>query len=98
MKWLVLALLLLSVGFSTVVVNSLDGRDVVSGVYYAGVIGDKVVFVPPNYDLKIVYAKIGENGNVFLIQSSENPVIQTDSLDNLNIAWSDNRGGNYPQG
>ena len=75
MKWLVLALLLLSVGFSTVVVNSLDGRDVVSGVYYAGVIGDKVVFVPPNYDLKIVYAKIGENGNVFLIQSSENPVI-----------------------
>ena len=75
MKWLVFALLLLSIGFSTVVINSLDGRDVVSGVYYAAITGEKVVFVPPQYDIQVLYSKIGEGGNVFLIQSSENPAM-----------------------
>lgn len=75
MKRLVFALLMLSVGFSTVVINSLDGRDVVSGVYYAGILGEEVVFVPPSYDINVLYAKIGQNKEVFLIQSAENPVI-----------------------
>jgi hypothetical protein len=58
-----------------VVVNSLDGRDVVSGVYYAAVTHDNVVFITPSYDETSVYNAIGTGNSVLLIQSSANPVM-----------------------
>ena len=76
MKHLVLALLLLSLGFSaTVVVNSQDGRDLVSATYYAANTGDRIVFVPPVYNEPVTYGKIGWNGEVLLVQSASNPII-----------------------
>ncbi|MCX8200143.1 MAG: hypothetical protein N3G76_01605 [Candidatus Micrarchaeota archaeon] len=62
-------------GHATVVVNSLDGRDVVSGIYYAAVRGEDVVFIRPTYDAQLVYSKIGTNNNVLLIQSKPSPII-----------------------
>ena len=84
MKVWVLLLLVTSLGFSTIVVNSMDGRDVVSGTYYANIVGENVVFVPPDYMENVVYGKIGWNGDVVLIQSEENPVIvgMKNSLEN----------------
>ncbi len=76
MKNLLLLLLAVSLCFSaTVVINSQDGRDVVSGVYYAALKGDRAVFVPPSYSESVTYGKIGWNGEVLLIQSSSNPLI-----------------------
>ena len=82
--WVLLLLLVVSVGSSLVVVNSLDGRDVVSGVYYANIVGDSVVFVPPDYLENVVYGKIGWNGDVVLIQSADSPIIvgMKNSLEN----------------
>ncbi|MCX6768651.1 MAG: hypothetical protein NTY83_02315 [Candidatus Micrarchaeota archaeon] len=76
MKYLVLALLLLSLGFSaTVVVNSEDGRDLVSATYYAANTGDKILFVPPVYNEPVIYGKIGWNGQIILVQSASNPIL-----------------------
>ncbi len=76
MKYLVFALLLLSLGFSAmVVVNSQDGRDLVSAVYYAANTGQTVVFVPPFYSEAVVYGKIGWNGEVLLVQSASSPIM-----------------------
>jgi hypothetical protein len=75
MKYLVLALLLLSLTFSaTVVVNSQDGRDLVSATYYAANTGDRILFVPPVYNEPVIYGKIGWNGQVLLVQSASNPI------------------------
>lgn len=84
MKVWVLLLLMVSLGFSIVVVNSMDGRDVVSGVYYGAISGEEVVFVPPAYSEDIVYGKIGMNKEVVLIESSSNPIIvgMKNSLEN----------------
>ncbi len=57
-----------------VVVNSLDGRDVLSAIYYANLIGDHVVFVPPEYAPEVVLAKVGVNKSVFLIESKHHPI------------------------
>ncbi len=75
MKVWILALLVISMGFSIVIVNSMDGRDVVSAVYYGAVNEEKVVFVPPMYSENILYGKIGSNQEVVLIESEENPII-----------------------
>lgn len=72
-------------GHSTVVVNSLDGRDVVSGIYYAAIRGENIVFIRPMYDARLVYSKIGSNGNVFLIQSKSSPVITGMAADLKNM-------------
>ncbi|MEM4335973.1 MAG: hypothetical protein QXY61_03135 [Candidatus Anstonellales archaeon] len=59
---------------SVVVINSFDGRDVVSGVYYAHVVGDTVRFVPQTGDVTTTVKKIGSGNSVFLIESKNNPV------------------------
>ncbi len=76
MRKLVLLLLLIApLCFSIAVVNSLDGRDVVSTIYYGAVTNEKVVFVPPAYNEQVVYSKIGSGGNVLLVQSANSPII-----------------------
>ncbi|MEM2909436.1 MAG: hypothetical protein QW171_04750 [Candidatus Bilamarchaeaceae archaeon] len=75
MRGLVLLLLITPLCFSLAVVNSLDGRDVVSTIYYAAVTGEKVVFVPPAYNEQIVYAKIGTGRDILLVQSANSPVM-----------------------
>ncbi|MCP4647965.1 MAG: hypothetical protein GY852_09590 [bacterium] len=73
--WVILLLLVVSFGSSLVVVNSLDGRDVVSGVYYGAIVGEEVQFVPPDYLEDVVYGKIGWNGDIVLVQSEGYPII-----------------------
>jgi len=75
MKKLILLLLMAHLCFSMTVVNSLDGRDVVSAVYYAAVTGEEVVISPPQYSTSLVYAKIGTGNDVLLVQSNQYPVI-----------------------
>ncbi len=75
MRRLFLLLLLAGISFSLVAVNSLDGRDVVSGIYYSAVTGEGVVFVTPTYDEATVYGKIGTGRDVLLIQSEGSPII-----------------------
>ena len=65
---------LFSVVQSVVVVNSFDGRDVVSGIYYANVVGESVRFVPQNGDAITTVKKIGSGNSVFLIESKNNPI------------------------
>lgn len=72
---IILLTLASSLSYALVVVNSLDGRDVVSGIYYAAVANDDVVFVRPVYNEQALYVKIGTNKNILLIQSSARPVI-----------------------
>ncbi len=72
---LLLLLITLALGYSITVINSLDGRDVASGIYYAAVRNDDIVFVRPSYNDQVVYSKIGINGNVFLVQSKSHPII-----------------------
>ena len=58
-----------------VAVNSFDGRDVLSGIFYANVKGYPVRFLPsPAHDLSIFLAKVGSNHSVLLVQSAANPV------------------------
>ena len=76
MKYLVLALLLFSLGFpATIVVNSQDGRDLVSATYYAINTGDRIIFVPPIYNEPVIYGKVGWNGDVLLVQSASAPIM-----------------------
>jgi hypothetical protein len=57
------------------VVNSFDGRDVVSGIYYAAVKNDTIIFATPSSTAQSIYAQVGSNQNVLLIQSTTTPVI-----------------------
>lgn len=75
MKFPFFLLLLFSLGFSTIVVNSQDGRDLVSATYYSINSGDRLVFVPPAYSDAVVYGKIGWNGDVLLVQSASAPIM-----------------------
>jgi len=72
---LFLFLFLTSESFALVVVNSFDGRDVVSAVYYAALLGEKAVFVSPSSDEQIVYNKIGTDQNVLLVESANFSVL-----------------------
>ncbi|MEM4166043.1 MAG: hypothetical protein QW255_01635 [Candidatus Bilamarchaeaceae archaeon] len=67
-------LLLMGQLFAAVIVNSLDGRDVISATYYAALIGEKIVIAYPDSDLQNVFSSVGVNENVFLVQSEKNPV------------------------
>lgn len=85
MRRLVLFLFIVSLSFSAIAVNSFDGRDVVSAVYYGAVMEEKVVFVSPSYNQDIVYGKIGTGGDVLLVQSLENAIIPSmeNDLENM---------------
>ena len=58
---------------SAVVINSLDWRDVVSGVCYAYAKNDSVVFFVGGSDPTLMIKKMGGVGSVFLIESKNNP-------------------------
>lgn len=69
--FIVLALLSLSFAEDFVAVNSVDGRDVLSGIFYAGVKGYPVRFMPvPGGNSEVFAAKIGTGHSILLIQSS----------------------------
>jgi len=67
-------LIVLGIAHSVVVINSFDGRDVVSGIYYAHVVGDSVRFVPQTGDPITTVKKVGSGNSIFLIESKSNPV------------------------
>jgi hypothetical protein len=70
-----LMILLASHAENMVAINSFDGRDVLSGVFYANVKGLPVKFMPSqggNADL--FSAKVGSGNDILLIQSSVLPV------------------------
>ncbi len=64
-------ILLMTTAFAEdfVAVNSMDGRDVLSGVYYANVLNVPMKFIPPSGDSSIFAAKVGSGHDVLLIQS-----------------------------
>ncbi len=74
LRFLLISLFLFGILHSIVVINSFDGRDVVSGVYYANVVGESVKFVPQSGDVMTTVKKIGSGNSVFLIESKNNPV------------------------
>ncbi len=77
MKKIFLALIILSVllfSENYVVVNSKDGRDVLSAVFYANVKDLPVKFLPITGSPDILAAKVGDNKDVLLVESSDLPV------------------------
>lgn len=61
-----------------VVVNSIDGRDVVSGIFYANVKNEPVKFMAyPNGDPEFLALKVGKEKDILLIQSKDRPVSAT---------------------
>lgn len=59
---------------NSVAINSNDGRDVLSGIFYANVKGLPVHFVPvPSGNSEIFAGKVGTGKQVLLIQSAGNP-------------------------
>lgn len=78
MKFKAIFLLLLVAGLSFatdyVSINSMDGRDVLSGIFYANVIGVPSTFMPaPGGNLDVYAAKLPADSSVLLIQSSTLP-------------------------
>ena len=70
-------LLVLSLSFaeSLVAINSVDGRDVLSGIFYANAKGLPVKFMPvPGGNSDIFASKVGSGNDILLIQSAANPV------------------------
>ena len=68
---LIVLMLLVSSAFAEnfVAINSVDGRDVLSGVYYANVKNIPVKFMPmPNGNADVFAAKVGSNHDVLLIK------------------------------
>ncbi|MFH0885428.1 MAG: cell wall-binding repeat-containing protein, partial [Candidatus Micrarchaeota archaeon] len=66
-----LTLLTFSFAEDMVAVNSMDGRDVLSGIFYANVKGIPVKFMPvPGGNADIFAAKAGSNHDILLIQGS----------------------------
>ncbi len=64
-----LALLSASFAEDFVAINSVDGRDVLSGIFYAGVKGYPVRFMPTGGSSEVFAAKVGSGHSVLLIQS-----------------------------
>ena len=54
-----------------VVVNSYDGRDVLTGIFYANAKGEPVKFMTPNADADLFASTIGTGHSILLIQSSK---------------------------
>jgi archaellum component FlaF (FlaF/FlaG flagellin family) len=65
-------ILLMTTAFAEdfVAVNSMDGRDVLSGVYYANALNIPMKFIPPDGDSSIFAAKVGSGHDILLIQSN----------------------------
>ncbi len=71
----ILFLMLVAHAEDYVVINSMDGRDVLSGIFYAKVKDYPVRFMPyPGGDADILAAKVGTGHDILLIQSEEQPV------------------------
>ena len=64
----------LSYAENFVAVNSNDGRDVLSGIFYANVKGETVRFMPTGGSSEIFAAKVGTGHDILLIQSSTTPI------------------------
>ncbi|MBN1170139.1 hypothetical protein JXA56_03880 [Candidatus Micrarchaeota archaeon] len=71
---IMLMLLAFSYAENFVAVNSMDGRDVLSGIYYAGVKGYPVQFMTPNAVNEVFLAKVGKDKEILLIQSGNLPI------------------------
>lgn len=72
-KFAIFMILLLAASFAEdyVVINSMDGRDVLSGVFYANVMDLPVKFMPvPGGSADLMAAKIGGNHDILLIQGA----------------------------
>ncbi len=72
-----IALLFVSLSFSSVLVNSMDGRDIISAISYANIVGEKVFFTYPGQNenpllWRVLLYKLGKN--VTLFQSKDSPV------------------------
>lgn len=68
-------LLSLSHAENYVAINSVDGRDVLSGIFYANSKGYTVRFMPvPGGSSDIFASKVGTGHSILLIQSDTNPV------------------------
>ena len=68
--FIVLALLSLSFAEDFVAINSVDGRDVLSGIFYAGVKGYPARFMPyPGGSSEVFAAKVGAGHSLLIIQS-----------------------------
>jgi hypothetical protein len=66
-----LTIFTLSFAEDMVAVNSMDGRDVLSGIFYANVKGIPVKFMPvPGGNADVFAAKVGSNHDIMLIQGS----------------------------
>jgi hypothetical protein len=58
-----------------VVINSMDGRDVLSGIFYANVKDYPVKFMSyPSGDPSRLATKVGEGHDILLIESEETPI------------------------
>ena len=83
MKYILLFLvLLLSLGNTTVIVNSYDGRDVIISSYYAGVIGEDVFFIPNNFFIEMITSKLKpkESEKIILINGKRMVVPDLENL------------------
>jgi len=69
-----LFLFTLSYAENFVAINSNDGRDVLSGIFYANVKGLTAYFMPTGGDSAQFAAKIGTGRDILLIESSAAPV------------------------
>lgn len=67
---IMLMLLLTAYAEDYVAINSMDGRDVLSGVFYANVKGLPVKFMPITGDSDVLATKVGSGHDVLLIQGS----------------------------
>lgn len=66
-----LMLLLTAYAENVVAINSMDGRDVLSGVFYANVVDVPVKFMPvPGGNADVFAAKVGADNDVLLIEGS----------------------------
>ncbi|MDD5340374.1 MAG: hypothetical protein PHV13_03930 [Candidatus ainarchaeum sp.] len=55
-----------------VAINSMDGRDVLSGIFYGNVKGEQVKFMPvPSGNNDLFAAKVGQGHSILLIQSDK---------------------------
>ena len=73
--FIILTLLLVAHAVDLVAINSMDGRDVLSGIFYANLKGLPVVFMPSQGGNPSVFsAKVGTGHDILLIQSSTDPV------------------------
>ncbi len=66
-----LMLLLTAYAEDFVAINSMDGRDVLSGVFYANVVDVQVKFMPvPGGNADVFAAKVGQGNDILLIQGA----------------------------